>query len=272
MNLDATNYHSEQAGLRYFSNSQVTKLRECSAKEIACITGKWKRDEPSDAMLIGSYVDRALLTPESLDEWCECNIHLMRSEKTKKAYAWTFLAPKMVERARRDDSFMRVLTGKPQDYITWSMFGHEWKAALDIVNVEKSYFADLKTCPELGRDYWDDELRKKVAWYHVYFQQIAVYREAYKAKYGKHPSVAFLAAVTKQDPPDLGLVLFDDSHAMRYEHELGDIAQNIDAWAKMKRGEMEPTRCESCDYCRATKVLDGSKIMRAVDSRYERTV
>ena len=271
MNLDATNYHSEQAGLRYFSNSQVTKLRECAAKEIACLTGKWKRDEQTDAMLIGSYVDRALLTPESLDEWCECSIDLMRSEKTKKAYAWTLLAPKMVERARRDGAFMRVLSGKPQVYITWSMFGHEWKAALDIVNVEKNYFADLKTCPSLDHDQWSDELRKKLPWYDRYFPQIAIYREAYKAKHGRHPSVAFLAAVTKQDPPDLGLVSFDDSHAMRYEYELNEIAHNIDAWAKMKRCEMEPTRCESCDYCRATKRLDGSKITRAIDSRYERT-
>lgn len=272
MNLDATNYHSEAAGMRYFSNSQVTKLRECAAKEVACLTGKWKRDEQTEAMLIGSYVDRALLTPEQLPEWCAEHAAEMASERTKRPYAWVETAKAMVERAKREPAFMRVLDGQHQVYITWTMFGNEWKAALDVENEQRDYIADLKSCPSLDHDQWSDELRKKLPWYDKYFQQIAVYREAFKAKYGKHPSVAFLAAVTKQDPPDLGLVSFDDSHAMRYEYELNEIAHNIDAWAAMKRGEIEPTRCESCDYCRATKKLDGSKIMRAIDSRYERTV
>lgn len=272
MNLNASNYHGKESNLRYFSNSQVTRMRECAAKHVAQLRGTWPDDEASEAMLIGSYVDRALLTPEELLPWMGENSKRLYSSRTGKPFSFVELAEAMVARAKRDDAFMRVLSGTPQVYVTWSMFGHEWKAAMDIENVPRDYFADLKTGPSLDHDAWSDELRKRLPWYDRYFQQVAIYREAYKAKNGKHPKCAFLAVVTKQDPPDLGLVSFDDSHAMRYEYELNEIAHNIDAWAKMKRGEMEPARCESCDYCRATKRLDGSKITRAIDSRYERTI
>lgn len=272
MTLTASNYHGAESNLRYFSNSQVTRMRECAAKHVAQLSGKWPADEPSEALLIGSYVDRALLTPDELLGWKAANCKNLYSARNGKPFAFVELAETMVARAKQDEAFMRVLQGEHQVYVTWTMFGHEWKAAIDVANPDKGYFADLKTCPSLDHDTWSDELRKKLPWYDKYFQQIAIYREAFKAHYGKPATCAMLAAVTKQDPPDIGLVSFDDSHAMRYEYELNEIAHNIDAWAKMKRGEMEPTRCESCDYCRSTNKLDGSKITRAIDSRYERTI
>jgi hypothetical protein len=269
MILDADNYHGKDANLAYFSNSQVSKLRECAAKTVAQLHGRWPDDEAGDALLIGSYVDGAILTPDTLAKWCEDHADDMRSPKTGKEYAWVTQARAMSVRAIRDDQFMNVLRGEHQVYITFDLFGHTFKAALDSVDVSRGYFADLKTCPSLSHTNWDNEVRKHAPWYDRYFQQVAVYWEAYKAKYGESPRCAFIAAVTKEVPPDIGIIMFDRSvHGVRMDYELDQVKANIDAWAAMKRGEIEPTACGSCDYCRATKKLTMDSVKVAKDVRY----
>ena len=60
MNLTADNYFSKEADMEYMSNSQFKSFMRCQAAAMAELNGEYQR-ERSSAMLIGSYVDEAIL-------------------------------------------------------------------------------------------------------------------------------------------------------------------------------------------------------------------
>ncbi len=64
MKLVEENYFSEEAEKFYTGSSQIKAFMKCEAKELSKINGTWK-DEPSKALLVGSYVDAAV--SETLD-------------------------------------------------------------------------------------------------------------------------------------------------------------------------------------------------------------
>lgn len=268
MNLDGSNYHSHEANMAYWSVSQVNRFAECPSAAIAEMAGQHVR-EVSDDMLIGSYVDRAVLTPGELTAWCESHKADMVSEKTKKEYAWVAKAKAVAERALRDDTFRMALSGKAQVIVTWRMFGVDWKCAMDSVDETSNYFADLKTCPSFAHSEWDETARTRLPWYDKYFRQIAVYRRAFDGKYGKPADMALIGYITKEDPPDIGLIEFGDQHAPRFEYELRFIKEHIGTWDAMKRGTIPAARCGSCAWCRKTKVLSLEDIVAARDWRSE---
>ena len=59
MELTRENYYTPEASQEYFSVSQFKHFMECPAAAMAYIDGSF-RDEPTQALLEGSYVDAAL--------------------------------------------------------------------------------------------------------------------------------------------------------------------------------------------------------------------
>ena len=86
-----------------------------------------------------------------------------------------------------------------------------------------------------------------------YDLQLAIYQEIVKQNTGKKlPCI--IAVADKQKVPNIELIkipqwVLDDC--------LNGIEGNIDHILKLKSGEIEPTRCGQCDYCKSTKVLNG---------------
>ncbi len=56
MKLTNKNYYSQKANKEFFSVSQIKDFLKCEAQAMAKLSGEWV-EEPTTAMLIGSYVD-----------------------------------------------------------------------------------------------------------------------------------------------------------------------------------------------------------------------
>ena len=64
-----------------------------------------------------------------------------------------------------------------------------------------------------------------------------------------------IAAATKEKPePDLAVISIPQE---RLDYCLNQVKENVPRFADIKRGLIEPTRCERCNYCRKTKALSG---------------
>ena len=63
----------------------------------------------------------------------------------------------------------------------------------------------------------------------------------------------YLIAVTKQTPPDKAIVSFDQESL---DEELKNVGLYMQRVLAVKTGEEYPSRCNKCDYCRATKQVE----------------
>lgn len=101
---------------------------------------------------------------------------------------------------------------------------------------------------------WNAEEHKRehfiLSWgYHV---QGAIYREIVRQNTGKTLPF-YIAAVTKEKPePDLKIYWIPDDVL---DDALNEVKSLAPRFQKIKRGEITPQRCESCAWCRHTKVL-----------------
>ena len=67
----------------------------------------------------------------------------------------------------------------------------------------------------------------------------------------------YLACVTKEPVPDIAVIQISDEIMAECLKEIEYAAGRYQA---IKMGLLEPTRCEKCDWCKATKVLEGVEL------------
>lgn len=258
MTLTSKNYYSKEANRLYMSNSEYSDWLDCPARKAAKIQGKWQ-DEETIAMLVGKYVDTALLEPQDFESFCKAyNGKIEKARGGKRTEFET--ADAMIERCKRDDLFMGALDGTHQQIATWEMYGIEWKARYDNVDPERGVLTDLKTCRDFEPS-WCNERKMRLPFYEAwdYWRQLAIYREGYKALYAKYPALVTIAAVTKQPVPRIKVLVFDgkagNNGLCRFERELEKIQEKLPEIIAMRdkahNGESPDTftHCGKCDYC-----------------------
>lgn len=277
--LTPETYRSADAQKHFLSASQWDEFMECAACAKATLDGKWKDEDKSVALAMGTYIDLSLLTPDRLAAWISreenAEWFYARERKSKnnpdpqldfdKPNATKLLADRMIARAKGDENFMLALEGDKQVLITWEMFGHPWKAMLDSATFNESKglycYTDLKSTASVTATKFVKKLARHAPFIEIwnYWLQVgAIYGEAYKAHYGKDPDARLLAAVSKDKFPTLRIFNLGDMD--RINTELEGIKNNIEQVIRWKTGQEEPFRCEDCDYCRATYVCPDEPI------------
>lgn len=245
--LTNSNYYSLKASQAFWSVSQFKTFNRCEAMGLAEAKGWYKR-EMSDALLIGSYVD-AYFSDEML-EFKEEYGHLM-CKRNGELLAKFKNADKMIERVEMDPLMMEYLSGDKQTIMTGELFGVPWKAKFDVYDEER--IVDLKTVKDF-EDIYDPE-KGRVSWieYWGYDIQGAVYQRIEQAVTGRtKPLPFYIAAVTKEKVPDIKVIQIPQ-HILDTAYLL--VGAKIDRFDLIKHGEVEPIRCERCDYCKQTKLL-----------------
>ena len=244
MTLTQRNYFSKKASMEYMSVSQFKAFQKCPAAALAEIKGKYKQ-EKSTALLVGSYVDSFF--EGTLPQFKFENPEIFKKDGTLKSEY--IQAEAIIQRIQKDRLFMRYLSGKKQVIMTGEINGVKVKIKVDSLHTDK--IVDLKIMrdfenvyvPELGRVPWFE------GWH--YEIQGAVYQEIVRQNTGKKLPF-YLAAATKEKVTDLDIVHLDDE---MLDTALTHFAQEVEYFDAIKRGIIEPTRCEKCDYCKSTKVL-----------------
>lgn len=237
MILTNDNYYSQKANLEYMSVSQYKSFMKCEAATMAELRGEWKQPK-STALLVGSYVDSWF--EGTLDAFKAENPEIFKRDGSLKADY--IMAEELIERVQKDKLFMEYMSGEKQTIFTKELFGVRWKIKIDSLLPDK--IVDLKVMRSMDRI-----MGKSFVEYWGYDLQMAIYSSVHGGNLD-----TYLAVVTKQSPADIELI---EIPKWRREELLEDVQRNLPRIIQVKQGIVEPERCGVCDYCRATKKIEG---------------
>lgn len=259
--ITEANYFSREAEEQYMSVSQYKSfagcagLKGCEAKAVAKINGEWV-DEVNTAMMVGSYVDAYY--EGTLDRFKKTHPEIYKKDGDMKADY--IQADRIIERSLKDKMFQGFMSGEKQVIMEGKLFGSKWKikmdsyipdkAIVDLKVMQQVFDADRKNEPV---SIWTRDLGYVdfIKWW-GYDIQGAIYQEIVYQNTGKRLPF-FIAALDKQKETGMG-VFHVDNQALR--EALAEVESNMPRILDIKAGMEKPDRCECCDYCRHTKVLD----------------
>ena len=244
MKLTQRNYFSRKASKEFMSVSQFKAFEKCPASALAEINGKYEREKTS-ALLVGSYVDSYF--EGTLANFIRNNPEIFKKDGTLKAEYQQ--AELIINRILMDKLFTEYMSGKKQVIMTGEINGVPVKIKIDSLLPDK--IVDLKVIkdfqeirhPEKGFLPWFE--------YWGYDLQGAVYQEIVRQNTGEKLPF-YLAAATKEKITDIDIVHLDQK---LLDFALERFKNDVETFDAMKKGIIEPERCENCDYCKKTKVL-----------------
>lgn len=245
-NLVEENYFELENEKKYCGSSQIKSFMECEAKAMAKLKGEWE-EEPSKALLVGSYVDAAV--SGTLDVFKAKHPEILKKDGTLKA---EFIqADYILNRIEKDELFMKYISGDHQTIMTGEIANVPIKIKIDSYFPDKA-IVDMK-CVKDFAPVWNDKTKVKENFvdYWKYTLQAALYQEIVRQNTGKRLPF-FIAAVTKENEPDLALLSIPDEVL---DIELEKVKEILPRIYNLKQELISPDRCESCDYCKFTKKL-----------------
>jgi len=256
MILTQENYFLEEANKKYLSVSQYKNFigclgrLGCEAEAIAKLNNNWEQKKTTP-LLVGSYVDAHFEGTLDLFKAKNPEIFTKSSGALRAEYK---RAEEVINRIERDDYFMQHLEGKKQVIMTAELFGTLWKIKMD------SYFpgkliVDLKCMKSLHDTYYTKDFgHMEFIRYWGYDIQAAIYQKVVEINTG-HLLPFRIAAASKEEYPDIEVIQIEQK---LMDEALAEVEKNIPKIIALKNGEIDPLRCEMCDYCKHTKVLTQS--------------
>lgn len=247
LNLTDENYYSNEANSRYWSVSQFKAFDKCEACGLAESQGLYERPE-TDALLIGSYVDAYFSGEfERFQEERGSQMFKRGGELLQKFQH----ANDMINAIECQPACVEFLEGEKQTIMSADLFNVDWKIKMDIYNEQR--IVDLKTIKDFGDIYDPNYGWRDWVSFWKYDLQGAIYtRVEQKVTGRKEPLPFYLLAVTKEKVPDVKLIHIPDEVL---QTALEMVKAKIGRYQLIKQGDVEPIRCEHCDYCKSTKII-----------------
>ena len=259
--VTAENYFDPEINMAYMSSTQFKSFQKCEAAALAELRGEFV-PEVTQAMLVGSYVDAYFSDELPLFQAKHPEI-FKRDGQLKAEYLH---AQDIINRLEEDELYSLLMTGQKQVIRTGFIAGVPFKIKIDslldagaceeIVRRFPGAGMALGLCQKIMRDMadvWSDEEGCRVSFAQAWGYDIQ--GTIYQAVEG-HMLPFILAVGTKEKSPDLGALYIPDEDLAAKLAEVEDAAPRYQA---IKKGRIQPERCEHCDYCKATKKL--SKIV-----------
>lgn len=245
MILTKDNYFSPEASMEYMSVSQFKTFKDCEAKAMAEINAFYERPETKD-LLMGSYVD-AYFSGE-IDEFEQWHPEIF-NKRTGELKADYQHCEDCIARAEQDPLFIQYMSGDPQVIMTGELFGIKWKIKVDSLHDDK--IVDLKLMKDMEPIFKQGERKTFIdAW--GYDLQGYVYQQIVKQNVGKELPF-YLAVITKEKAPDIEIIHIPQWRLNSAGEVIKHFAPRFEA---IKNGEIEPTYCGKCEWCRAIKRIE----------------
>lgn len=245
MRLTANNYFSQKASKEYMSASQFKSFVKCEAAALTELNDEDKEND-SQALFLGSLVDELLTgTKKSQEKFMEEN-HSKLYKKNGEPYADVAKAFNAVEEVKKQPLMMKYLSGRKQKIMTGTIAGVEFKIKMDCYKPGE-FISDLKYLASLKSPNLFDNVVK----YWGYDISLAIYQEIVYQNTGEKLPV-FLVIITKEAIPRKCVC---EIKQWNLDDALELVKKKLPRIMAVKNGEVEPERCNKCDYCAATEIL-----------------
>ena len=235
-NLTNDTYYDDT---HYMSVSEYKRFLKCEESALL------PYEEPTDSMLVGSYVDA--FVEGTLDKFKSEHPEIISSQgKTKGQLKAQFkIADDICKKIESDKVFMQFMSGEKQTIMVGKIHGVDWKIKMDSYSPHIA-INDLKVMMSITdkNGNYIDFIRK---W--GYDIQLACYQEIVYQNTGERLPV-FICAVTKENPINSVIINIPQ---INLDFCLLDMKQPLERIMAIKRGELKPTRCEKCKHCISTR-------------------
>ena len=243
MKLTNENYYSIESNLEYMSASQFKDFAKCEVEALAKVNGDIV-EEPSSAMLFGSYID-AYFSGE-LEQFKVNTPQLFKKDGT--LYKDYEKVNDVIVAIESDELLMKYLSGKHQVIMTGEINGVKFKIKID--SLLPDAIVDQKIMASYKELIWVERNGRnvKVDFVEAYGYDIqgAIYQEIVRQNTGK--KLPFILAVTtKEENPDKALIEIDQYWLDR---ALDFVKENCERYDLIKKGIVEPVGCGHCPSCR----------------------
>lgn len=221
------------ADAHYMSVSRWKKFHQCE------LAGLEDWGEPSDAQLVGAYVDAWV--SGTLDEFIEKNPRIISSRGATKGQLKADFrqADEIIKHIQNDERIMQFLSGRKQEVMTGEIAGVPFKIKID--DIDDKAIKDLKIMRSITNR--KGEYIDFVTMWGYEFQGSA-YQEIVRQNIKHLPF--FLIPVTKENPINSAIVHLPDEFL---ELQLEVIEETIPRYYDIWQGRIEPVGCGVCDVC-----------------------
>ena len=223
----------------YMSVSSFKLFEKCELK------GLQGFGEPTEAMLIGSYVDAYI--EGTLEEFKKNHPEIISSRGSTKGQLKVGFkkAEEVCEFLDNDKVFKQFMSGEKQTVMTGEITGVPFKIKIDSYS-KGIAINDLKVMASVtNRDgeYYDFVTK----W--GYDVQLACYQEIVRQNTGEQ-LLCYICAVTKEDPINSVIINIPQVFLDRALYRVED---NIKHFYDVKIGKVEPMGCGKCNVCISNK-------------------
>lgn len=244
MKLTQKNYFSKKANLEFMSVSQFKAFQKCQHSALAEIQGKYK-PEKTTSLLVGSYVDSWF--EGTLEAFKKENPEIFKKDGTLKAEY--IQAEAIIQRIQQDTLFKAHMAGEKQVIMTGIIKGVPVKIKIDSFLPDR--IVDLKVMKDFEPVYVPEKGVTPFfeAW--GYDIQGAVYQEIVRQNTGRRLPF-YIAAATKEKITDIDVIELEQDSL---DFALGKFEADVELFDAIKKGIIEPERCDKCEWCKLTKKL-----------------
>lgn len=256
MPLTNENYFNPENQMKYMGVSQFKAFEKCPASALAVeVKGEYVLPK-SKALLVGSYIDAHF--EGTLDIFQAQHPELFKRDGNLKSEY--IQAEQIINYLENDDLFMEYMSGEKQVIMTGKIEDVDVKIKVDSLLPDK--IVDLKIMRDFEPIYIPEKGRLNFIEAREYDLQGAVYQEIVRQNTGKKLPF-FIAAGTKEaDGPDKKIIEIPQSYL---DVELERFKEKVTYFDAIKKGFIEPERCEHCTFCKATKVLTEPTNLEALE-------
>lgn len=242
MILTNENYFSLENQLHYMGTSQIKSFIKCESMALAEITGNYERVK-GVALFVGSFVDAHF--SKELDLFKAQNPQILTQQGELRAEYKQ--AEEIIARLERDEMFMEYMSGEKQTIMTGEIDGIPFKIKIDSYHPGKM-IVDLKVMKDFENIWVEGQGKINFIEAWGYDLQGAIYQ----AIEGNNLPF-YIAGATKEKTTDLAIFEIPQNYL---DVAMVMVKKDLQRYQAIKQGWIDPVRCEKCDYCKSTKVLD----------------
>ncbi len=226
-------------------------MRGCEERFMAHRNGEWSQPM-TDPMIVGSIVDSCY--DGTINEFLEAHPDVISQRgATKGQLKSTYQKGlRIFERCERDPLFHLYMSGEHQVIETGEIAGVPFKIKTDSLHDGKA-IVDLKVVRDIHQTYYVPDVgHMNFIEYWNYDLQLAVYQEIHRQNTGDRLP-CYIAAADKGEVTDIAVIQIPQGIM---DQRLEEVKRGVQQVKALMDGDIIPVRCETCDYCKATKVLD----------------